>query len=991
MFGRYPRIYGLVSCQPSQQPSPLPLVQVTANASIVDLSVQVQLSQVYHNDSNTTVEASYVFPVPDRAAVCGFVMVKQDGTRVIGVVDEKQEARKTYDEAVKAGKLASLAEQATPDTFACSVGNILVDEQVTVEITYVTELTEGETNDSVRFHLPTRVGARYGTAPTFSKPADVQSFATPFALNLAIESASPISKISCPSHTVLTEVGPDPSLPEASSLSFANYARVSFTSEQTLDRDFVLELSSPGLDSPRCFAEKHPTANSVGISLTVVPRFKLPEVENQEFIFVLDRSGSMEGSRIEMARKALVVLLRSLPHKGTSFNIVSYGSESSALWKEGSRAYNQNTLTEATSIVDAVRADYGGTEMKKALDSTFALRNKERPTSVFVLTDGDAWDLEGVNSAVKAAVSASTLTAPLRVFVLGIGTSASTAMCEGIARHGNGIAQFVVDGERFAGKMTRLLRAAKTPLISNARLDFGLGDEGEEDFEVVEPVEEEEGAGARDAATCDDKLAEDVSTINLFDTAVDPLHSDSTFEPLPTPEPVKLSPPPPVQQAPSRIRTLYPGSRLRIYVLLSHTASLPNTVTLRGEVASEQQVKLEVPVISCRLSPASTASSSSHTPPPIHTLAARKLVQDLEDGEHALSIEDGDLLARTVKASIVRLGTTYHLASTHTSFVAVDESELGKPRKAIEMPAPPPAAPQPVFGRANVFMKTMAAPSDLLDLDNPSPPPPPAPFPASTLAAPARTAGGLFGSASLFSSTPAVSSFRSAAPQPPSAGGLFGSSSPSPFGSTTSSASVAGGLFGSSSNSSTGGLFGSASPNTGSGLFASPASPGATFGGGLFGNSSSSTTTPSPVKGKKKLAPTSNTGSGDLFAPSHSSPPASPLTSPQNPATLSPPERLDSLARLQAFDGSFPLHDVLPLCRLSSSDRATLTEKLPADLREVVRIDEVLATLIVLAFWDKEMREFREEWEEMAAKGREFVQGSVGREEKEVEELMRLF
>lgn len=119
MFGRpYDPPYGLLSTHKHQQgnPCPLHLVKVEARASILDLSAQVTLVQVYRNDTDHTVEASYVFPVPDRAAVCAFTLVKQDGTRIVGVIEEKEEAKKQYDEAVEAGKLASLAEQATTDS-----------------------------------------------------------------------------------------------------------------------------------------------------------------------------------------------------------------------------------------------------------------------------------------------------------------------------------------------------------------------------------------------------------------------------------------------------------------------------------------------------------------------------------------------------------------------------------------------------------------------------------------------------------------------------------------------------------------------------------------------------------------------------------------------------------------------------------------------------------------------------------------------------------
>jgi hypothetical protein len=67
----------------------------------------------------------------------------------------------------------------------------------------------------------------------------------------------------------------------------------------------------------------------------------------------------------------------------------------------------------------------------------------------------------------------------------------------------------------------------------------------------------------------------------------------------------------------------------------------------------------------------------SQTPPAIHALAARKIIQDIEDGQHAITTsvpDDADLVARTVKASIVRLAKMYSISSSQTSFVAVDES-----------------------------------------------------------------------------------------------------------------------------------------------------------------------------------------------------------------------------------------------------------------------------------------------------------------------------
>ncbi|KAF7331222.1 hypothetical protein MSAN_02441000 [Mycena sanguinolenta] len=662
----------------------LPLLGVRAEASIKELAAQVKLTQTYGNDAGFPIEAKYTFPIPARASVCSFVMIKQDGTRVVGSVLEKQEARETYNTAVAQGQQASLAEQQTPDVFQVSVGNIPPNEQVQIELVYATELAEDEENDSIRFHLPVHIGARYGQSPQ-SKPTKFpfigrlfvsSSSPTPFlTLAMSVEAIAPISKIGCPSHSVSTELGPDPKLPNFKELPFSNYARVSLSSDSPLDKDFVLTIKSAGLDTPRCVAELHPSHDTVAMGLTLVPRFKLPEVSRQEFIFMVDRSGSMGGKRIEAAKKALVVMLRALPHEDSLFQIMSFGNRSTCLWGHGSKPYNQDTLEEATRHVDSMKADYGGTEIAAALRQCFSARKVDRPLSVLMLTDGDAWDLNGVLGQVKGAVEKAPKDAYVRVSVLGIGNSASTAMCEGMARVGDGVCMMVGEEETsFTGKIARMLKAAKTPPISDISVDWGCPaketkeNEKEafppdhDDFEIVEEVTEK-GKGPE-------------KTLNIFDESIDdPIQIESTS--APPPPPVVLPDFPAVQQAPFAIQNLFPSIRLNAYAIL-RGKTIPKTVIIRGTTAGGASIELPIPVM--------LTQAAEHP-------------RYFEDGKHSLAAtlanpDDRDLLERTVKASVVRLGKTYSVASTHTSFVAVDETKPDPVQPVgfayvVPKPAPP--------------------------------------------------------------------------------------------------------------------------------------------------------------------------------------------------------------------------------------------------------------------------------------------------------------
>ena len=109
------RMHGL-TCLVDSLTHAIPLVRVTVQATLSDVSAKVHVQQEYKNDGPARSDCQYRFPVPARAAVWAFALRKEDGSKVVGVVKEKEEARISYDDAVKDGKLASLMEQDSPDS-----------------------------------------------------------------------------------------------------------------------------------------------------------------------------------------------------------------------------------------------------------------------------------------------------------------------------------------------------------------------------------------------------------------------------------------------------------------------------------------------------------------------------------------------------------------------------------------------------------------------------------------------------------------------------------------------------------------------------------------------------------------------------------------------------------------------------------------------------------------------------------------------------------
>ncbi|MBN1174717.1 MAG: trypsin, partial [Micromonosporaceae bacterium] len=112
----------------------LPLERLDVRADLVGLASRVEVTQEFRNVNDRPIEATYIFPLPDRSAVTGLRMAVADRV-VLASLAERGAARRAYDEAIAAGQRASIAEEERPDVFTLRVGNILPGERISVTMT----------------------------------------------------------------------------------------------------------------------------------------------------------------------------------------------------------------------------------------------------------------------------------------------------------------------------------------------------------------------------------------------------------------------------------------------------------------------------------------------------------------------------------------------------------------------------------------------------------------------------------------------------------------------------------------------------------------------------------------------------------------------------------------------------------------------------------------------------------------------------------------
>lgn len=294
------------------------------------------------------------------------------------------------------------------------------------------------------------------------------------------------------------------------------------------------------------------------------------------------------------------------------------------------------------------------------------------PLEIILLTDGDIQAQNQLFGYVNDQVTISG--GKVRVFPLGIGNGVSHSLIEGLARAGNGFAQAVQSGERLDSSVVRMLRGALSPHITDYTLEVKYEQE-DDDFEVIEKVTDGMKVLLGDVKNGDDESMETKPkpTISLFNPGVDPEMEDVDMD---TTEKPSSIPSPKLLQAPHKIPSLFAFARTTVYLLMSPETIQrnPTSVILRGR-SSHGPLALEIPI--------EVIAEPGQT---IHQLAAKKTIQDLEEGRGWIYYAEDQVgvlvknrypavFNELVKQEAVRLGEKFQVAGKWCSFVAVSAND----------------------------------------------------------------------------------------------------------------------------------------------------------------------------------------------------------------------------------------------------------------------------------------------------------------------------
>jgi Ca-activated chloride channel family protein len=436
---------------------PVALTGVRVRVELRGLAARTVLTQTFRNTEAVPIEALYCFPLEEGSTVCAMRLRTAAGT-LVAIAEEKEKAFKIYDDAMSAGHVAYLLDMERDDILTLSAGNLSPGQEAEVEIVSVAALAVA---DGVRrFQLPTTVSPRY--APAGADPVDIDRIsppvmaAVPYRLALEVRVlAEPGLEIRSPSHEIT--IG-----------DAEGWRLVTLAHEATeLDRDFILEAVSAASGVPQCLVSRHANGERAAL-LRLFPELDVPDPAAQpplEVVFMVDCSGSMQGSSIEEARKTLDLSLRAMS-EGDRFNIVRFGS-SMVSWQPAPVTYNTRTFNDAVAWVKAMEADLGGTELLSAFQQVSAMPLAAGAhRDVILITDGE------VSNPVEVLGVAAAHRGRQRVFSFGIGYGASSHLVKGVARASGGASEMIQPGEKIQPKVLRQFSRLGQAMVEGLAVRF---------------------------------------------------------------------------------------------------------------------------------------------------------------------------------------------------------------------------------------------------------------------------------------------------------------------------------------------------------------------------------------------------------------------------------------------------------------------------------------------------------------------------------------
>jgi Ca-activated chloride channel family protein len=409
-----------------------------------------KVTEVFLNNTDRRLEATFIFPVPREAALTDFAMYV-NGKRVSGEVLPAEQARRAYEDVVRRLRDPGLLEYMGSGMLRMKVFPIEPKGPTRVEVTYTATLSFD--NGVYEYVYPMKTGS------------SASRVLEDFTLGADISSKQPIKNVYSPTYDVGITRKDD------------HHAVVGLEKTgATLDRDFTLFYTVSDKEFGLNLLTYRIEGQDGFLALMLSPRVEVPEaaVMAKDVTFVIDTSGSMQDqNRIASARDAVKFCLHAL-NPGDRFALVPFSTTVEPYGKGLQDAKPEN-VEVAVAAVEKLEAN-GGTDLCGAVLKALDMAPKgDRPYLVVLVTDGKptvgVTDTDEIVKQVEGANQAN-----IRVFPFGIADDLDVPLLDRIAETTRGYSDYVAPGRQIEERISSFFGKVSNPVLAGLSLDFGKVD-----------------------------------------------------------------------------------------------------------------------------------------------------------------------------------------------------------------------------------------------------------------------------------------------------------------------------------------------------------------------------------------------------------------------------------------------------------------------------------------------------------------------------------
>ncbi|MDE0087456.1 MAG: VIT domain-containing protein, partial [Candidatus Poribacteria bacterium] len=444
-FVQFVQAQGIVVTQQRQIPrvETLRVEKHHVNISIENQLATTKIDQIFANPNNFQLEGTYLFPLADDVAVSDFVLYI-DGKPVKAELLAKARARSIYEGIVRSMQDPALLEYIGTRAFQARVFPIPPNGERRIQLEYsqVISIDSG----LAKYTYPLRTD-KFTHQPVGS-----------LAVSIDLKSKHALKTIYSPSHAIAVNRKND------------HRAKISYEGTNVhVKRDFVCYYSLSDKDFGIDLITHRDDVNEDGFFMLLVsPKYEVDkkEIIEKDFIFVLDRSGSMKGPKIEQAKKALRFCVNSLNDEDR-FNLILFNTDVEPFSEKlvSVKQERENALTFVDNIVGN-----GGTNINQALLNALADKpDPKRPRIIVFLTDGEATVGETDTTRILKNVTGENNDRS-RIFVFGVGYDVNVNLLDKMAEQNGGTRQYVKPKENLEVAVSSFFTKVSEPILVNLAL-----------------------------------------------------------------------------------------------------------------------------------------------------------------------------------------------------------------------------------------------------------------------------------------------------------------------------------------------------------------------------------------------------------------------------------------------------------------------------------------------------------------------------------------